>query len=127
MKEKKRKIMIEIDRSLGRRLDIYIECQNNMYRDDKDIEKVTKNNIIQDLLTEKLRDLREVIIDKKRAYYAMIERKEHRSLGKVLFSHSMINFEASIATAAIDYEFKEVILRHEAFVKTEGDSYLIID
>jgi hypothetical protein len=130
MKGKKRKIMIEIDRSLGRKLNIYIESWNNKYRNNKCIGKVTRDNIIQSLLAEKLRDIRELIIDddgEKRAYYAAISRQDDRAFGNVLYSHSLINFEAENDLTKIDEVFEDVILRYERFVKAEGDSYVIID
>ena len=121
--------MIEIDRSLGRRLDIYIEWWNKKYRNNKCIEIVTKDNIIQSLLTEKLRDIRELIIDdngEKRAYYAEISRQDHNAFGSVLYSHSMIKFESENYPIGIDQAFEDVILRYEKFVKTKRRSYITI-
>ena len=122
--------MIEIDRSLGRRLDIYIERWNEKHTNNQYIEKSTKDNLIQSLLTEKLRDIRELIIDdngEKRAYYAEIDRKKHCAFGSVLFSHGMMKFECENDPMEIDQSFEDVVLRYERFVKARGRCYVIID
>jgi hypothetical protein len=129
MEEKKRKITIEINRSLGRRLDIYIERWNEIHTPNPYSEDATKDNIIQALLTEKLEDIRELIIDyngEKRAYYAEIDIKGNRAFGSVLYSHGMINFESGDYAAGIDQAFESVVLRYERFAKVKGRSYVII-
>lgn len=129
MKEKTRKFMIEIDRSLGRRLDTYIEMWNSKNRGQY-IEKSTRDNIIQSLLIDKLENLIELIIDdgdEKRAYYAQIERKEEISIGTVLYSEKMIRFQAQNTVRDIESTFEDVILRYERFVKARSRSYVIID
>ena len=122
--------MVEIDRSLGRRLDIYIERWNEIYTQNQYSKNTTKDNLIQSLLTEKLRDIRELIIDdngEKRAYYAEIDRRQHCAFGSVLFSHGMMKFDCENDPMTIDQHFKDVILRHEEFVKARSRSYVIID
>lgn len=121
--------MIEIDRSLGRRLDTYIEMWNSKNRGQY-IEKSTRDNIIQSLLIDKLENLIELIIDdgdEKRAYYAQIERKEEISIGTVLYSEKMIRFQAQNTVRDIESTFEDVILRYERFVKARSRSYVIID
>ena len=129
MEEKKRKFMVEIDRSLGRRLDTYIEMWNSKNRGQY-IEKSTRDSLIQSFLRDKLENLIELIIDdgdEKRAYYAQIERKEKFAFGTVLHSENMIKFKAQNTVRDIESTFEEVILRYERFVKARGRSYVIID